>query len=415
MKKIAFTFAGRENMMSRQAVFMREAVDLGYVDEWHIWNFARKESDRAWLQREFGATQVLLTDSGSLDYIRFSAVDSPRQEIGVLAQNDAHLLFEMANGECVEIVLGAFSNTRSLLRKFANVASYRLHAEPVEVSNLALMPGQESIIALAWQDDAVSIHLNGEALFVVPGSANAGSDILVHTGYGSHGTWRNPSAEQKIKLIECGKSGFEGFGLAYEHYASNVYADNLFLKLDDDILYCDIEYLDDFFAEVARTRGGNIVSANVINNGVCAHYQAKHDYFPGLPLEFEYPTQGICGRLWESAEMCASLHDYFLDNLPQISDKALSGPRLIELPPLDRFSINFVGFKHVLFGYMRAAYLAAQPVMDDEHLMTRIVPKLFNVEKYVFAPLLVSHLSFWKQHETLDVEKVLARYEAPSH
>jgi hypothetical protein len=410
MKKIAFTFAGRENMMSRQAVFMRRAVDLGHVDEWHIWNFARKDADRAWLEREFGEARVVLTENDSLNYVRFSAFESSRREIGVFAQNDAHLLFQLTSGECVEIVLGAFSNTRSLLRQFDNVGSYRQHAEPVEVSDLALKPGVENVVALAQENGAVSIHLNGEKLFVVMGFARADSDLLIHTGYGSHGIWRDASVQRNIKLIECGKGGFEGFGLAYAHYASNLYADNLFLKLDDDILYCDIDMLDDFFAEIARTRGGNIVSANVINNGVCAHYQAKHGYFPGLPLEFEYPAQGICGSLWESAPMCASLHDYFVDHLPQIKDKALSGPRLFDLPQFDRFSINFVGFKHVLFAYMQAAYLAAQPSMDDEHLMTRVVPRLFNVEKSVFAPLLVSHLSFWKQHETLDVEKVLARY-----
>lgn len=410
MKKIAFTFAGRENMMSRQAVFMRQAVDLGYVDEWHIWNFARKDSDRAWLEREFGDARFVLTENDSLDYVRFSAFELSRREIGVVAQNDAHLLFQMTNGECIEIVFGAFSNTRTLLRKFDHVGSYGLHAEPVEVSNLALRPGVENVVVLEQEGDTVSIHLNGEPLFVVPGFARSDSDILVHTGYGSQGIWRDASVQQKIRLVECGKEGFDGFSLAYAHYASNLYADNLFLKLDDDIVYCDIEMLDDFFAEIARTRGGNIVSANVINNGVCAHYQAKHGYFPGLPLEFEYPLQGICGSLWESAPMCATLHDYFVDHLPQIKDKALSGPKLFELPPLDRFSINFVGFKHVLFVYMQAAYFAAQPSMDDEHLMTRVVPKLFNVEKSIFAPLLVSHLSFWKQHETLDVEKVLARY-----
>jgi hypothetical protein len=409
MKKIAFTFAGRKKVMARQVAFMRKAIALGHLDEWHVWNFARKDEDKAWLQSEFGTGTVLLTPSDSVDYVPLAAVRSEAASIRVTARNDAHLLVLMESGACLEIVLGAFSNSISLLRQFDDIQSYRLHAAPILSAGAGLRPGMDNLVELEVVDGVFRVLLNRDTLFELDHAAGAIREIQVHTGYGSEGQWRTGS-DGAVKLMECGKSGYEGFKFSYLHYARNDYADCLFLKLDDDIVYCDVDAIGDFFLELARLKGNDILSANVINNGVCAYYQGQNRYFPGLALEFDYPPEGLCGRLWESSAMCAALHGYFLDHIDQVKEKAAADRRMTKLPLYDRFSINFVGFKHGLFAYMAAAYLVDRSVVDDEHLMTRVVPGLFGVDKYVFNPLLVAHLSFYKQEETLASDPLVERY-----
>lgn len=413
MRKIAFTFAGRQKTMSKQVEFMRRALELGYVDEWHIWNFARNQNDKAWLREEFGSSSTLLTGGESLDYVPLSVASGNEPlEIRVVARNDAHLKLVMDSGACIEIVFGAFSNTLSLLRIFSNAESYQLHKAPVQTAAAALKWGKENLVRLDLNDGLLRIALNGVELFALGNAGHQIGELMVHTGYGSDGIWRAGARRSNIQLMECGKSGFEGFRFAYFHYAISHYADSLFLKLDDDIVYCDIDALGDFFDEVARSKGNDIISANVINNGVCAHYQGKNGYFPGLDLEFEYPREGTFGKLWESSQMCEGLHEYFLDNLERVKERAGDDRRVTVLPQFDRFSINFVGFRHGLFPYMMAAYLAEQSNVDDEYLMTRSVPRLFGVGKSVFNPLVVAHLSFFKQDETLDSGKLIDRYLA---
>ncbi len=69
MKKIVFTFAGREKTMTSQRKFMERAIERKQVDEWHIWDFARQPNDRAWLNSEFGDSKVLFSDATSTNYI----------------------------------------------------------------------------------------------------------------------------------------------------------------------------------------------------------------------------------------------------------------------------------------------------------------------------------------------------------
>lgn len=81
------------------------------------------------------------------------------------------------------------------------------------------------------------------------------------------------------------------------------------------------------------------------------------------------------------------------------------------LPEFDRFSINFIAFKHIILAYMVAGYSIYRNKKDDKEIMTQILPKIFGVKKYVFNKLLVSHLSFYKQEINLDIKPIVEAYK----
>ena len=57
-RTILVTFAGRRDRMELLARYADAAIQLGLIDEWHVWDFARNAEDRAWLRSLFPATQV---------------------------------------------------------------------------------------------------------------------------------------------------------------------------------------------------------------------------------------------------------------------------------------------------------------------------------------------------------------------
>jgi hypothetical protein len=61
---------------------------------------------------------------------------------------------------------------------------------------------------------------------------------------------------------------------------------------------------------------------------------------------------------------------------------------------------------------MMTYLFAMSKAKDDEHLMTALLPAAFGVRKYIFNRLVVSHLSFYKQEETLDSARLLEAYGA---
>jgi hypothetical protein len=50
MKRICIIFAGREDRMSILMEYLKKAIDKNYINEIHIWDHCRAESDREWLK-----------------------------------------------------------------------------------------------------------------------------------------------------------------------------------------------------------------------------------------------------------------------------------------------------------------------------------------------------------------------------
>jgi len=413
MKKIAFTFAGRKNRMLLQVDFMREALNTEAVDEWHIWDFARDDRDKKWLDDNFGNSRFILTDSRSTDYCSIGASDPLSTNLWIRARNDAHILLAMSGGGFYEIVLGAHKNSIHLVRYFANPEDYVLNASPVLTECGGLSWGVFNEVNFSFADGFISVCLNGINIFKIRNKSEFSrlDDILIHTGYGSDGLWSrtNPS-ESKIKLITSGMTGYQGFKSAYRNYSDTFYSDSTFLKLDDDIIFCDVDKLAEFTNFVESTSGSDIYSANVLNNGVCAYYQSQKQYFSDNCLIFDYPPDGTCGELWSSSVRCEELHSYFIKNKSYFLCRAHADTQLTELPLFDRFSINFIAFRQPVLVYMLAAYATLAGEHDDEHIMTKILPQMFGVRKFIFNSLVVSHLSFFKQEETLDWAGIVDSY-----
>jgi hypothetical protein len=405
MKRIAFTFAGRQRMMRNQAVFVRRMLDLGLLDEWHVWNFARDTRDEDWLQRSFSEQLMVYTLGRSDQYVPLRAESAASCRIAVRASNDAHLRFRLDSGETVEAVFGAEGNTKSLLRLSAASAS----PVPAAESTATLVLFDSNEIELGIADGNLVLSLNGQPAFSVATSATAVHALEVRTGAGASGQWIAGDPAARITLVNTGLKSQEGFRFAYAHYANARFHGACFVKLDDDIVYCDLERFASFVDDLERDDELKISSANVVNNGVCAHYQGRSGFFAAERFDFEYPKDGVGGTLWESAALCERLHRHFLGHRQEILAVAARQPALTELPRVDRYSINFVGFRYPVM-IMMTYLFAVSKVRDDEHLMTVLLPALFGVRKYVFNRLVVSHLSFYKQEETLDSTRLLEAY-----
>ena len=412
-KRIAFTFAGRQRYMESHARFMREAIRRRIIDEWHIWDFARNEGDALWLYREFGNRQWLVTGPDSSEYQQILSQPQTAAKIWISALHDAHIRISMQSGRIYEWVIGAFNNQRCILREFDSARDYVEHAAPKH-SWIGGLPRSEFLMCeIDTQDSMLALIHSG-----LPGLMHAEPigddfilDIAVRTGYGARGWWSLSSPKDSaISLITTGLSGYTGFREAYLAYSDQRFSDCHFLKLDDDIVFIDLDRLDDMLIFSSEKAPHDIVSANVINNGVCAYFQAGKGYFPALPVTFEYPPNGLCGTLWESAVKCASIHRYFGRHYPAIRHRASSDEIATLLPDPDRFSINFISFGHSLFLRLALAYISDPALVDDEAIITQSLPSLFGLRKYVYNALLVAHLSFYSQESGIDVEALIGMY-----
>lgn len=405
---ILVTFAGRQTRMEILTQYIRRALDQGIIDEWHIWDFTRSTDDHAWVTREFGparymGSKVPYQSAGTVSSsasFRTSARIRHDLHIAVIPNDRPH--------ECYEIVGGGWKNTHSVLRKISRdqMAHFDRSNEQTLWSKATpgiLSPGRPNEVVLSVDSAGAPIlRINDVTIGTWPEfDLSAGGTVQIRGGWG---------ADLELCDVDARTRRYIGnpneqlpYYQAYEYYAARFddFRDAVFLKCDDDIVYLDIDKLDGFIQFRRANPHYFVLSANVVNNGVCAYLQQAAGSIPTMVGEFECPPGGFGGSLWESAERAAKLHGYFLGE---------DGRTLALAQPVidwtERQSINFIAWLG------RDLLHMALPQGDDEHALTIGVPTFLGRPSAIYSDFTVSHLSFGPQERGWDPTPLIKAYEA---
>ncbi|MGV3548403.1 hypothetical protein [Rhizobium sp.] len=404
---ILITFAGRQKRMEILTQYVHAAMDAGIIDEWHVWDFTRSQEDHEWVNRTFGPVRFM---GDKVGYQANGAV-SPRQPLRMNAAitNDLHIaLVPNAPGDhFYELVIGGWGNSHSVLRKLpkSGLTDFdRNNVPPIwsRATPAILSPGTENQIVISIDaGGAPTLNVNNIALATWQDlDLTAGAQIMVRGGWG--GTLELGDVRARIQRFVGNPGEQMPYWQAYDYYARRMksFQDSIFLKCDDDIVYLDIDKLGDF-VEFRRTNPKYlVVSANVVNNGVCAWFQQQAGSIPASVGDFERPPGGFGGTLWLSADKATRLHDYFLST----KDKRLPLTEKV-VDWTERQSINFIAWLGRDLVHM------ALPKGDDEKALTVDLPELLDRPTAIYSDFMVSHLSFGPQEKGLAVERLISAYD----
>jgi hypothetical protein len=185
----------------------------------------------------------------------------------------------------------------------------------------------------------------------------------------------------------------------YDYYLKKDFGEAIFIKADDDIVYIDLEKLQDFITCRRSDPDTFLLSGNVVNNGVCAYFQQQHGVLPASFPELAYPPAGFCGSLWESPSLATRMHDHFLASPASFAYEGTT------VAP-DRLSINFISY----LGRDLDHFAGIRG--DDEQALSVTIPAALNRVSRIYNPLVVSHLSFYSQDPGMDTRALLEKYRA---
>jgi hypothetical protein len=405
---ILITFAGRQKRMEILTQYVHSAMDAGIIDEWHVWDFTRSQEDHEWVTREFGPVRYMGANAG---YQANGSV-SPKQPLRMSASitNDLHIAIvpNDDSGEFHELVIGGWGNSHSVMRKLPKTAltNFDRNNTPPTWSKATLgilSPGTANQVVLSVDSEGVpTLNVNNVQLARWPElDLTSGAQIMVRGGWG--GNLELGDVRSRIQRFVGNPGEHMPYWQAYDYYARRMksFEDSIFLKCDDDIVYLDIDKLGDF-VEFRRTNPKYlVVSANVVNNGVCAYFQQAAGSIPERVGHFERPPGGFGGSLWLSAEKATQLHDYFLGT----KDKRLPLPEKV-VDWTERQSINFIAWLG------RDPVHMALPKGDDEKALTVDLPEMLDRPTAIYSDFMVSHLSFGPQENGLNVDRLIAAYDA---
>jgi hypothetical protein len=168
------------------------------------------------------------------------------------------------------------------------------------------------------------------------------AQIVLHEQFYQGENTNLTCVKQVGRYCSCVKCRVGKWTEPYKYYASSVYKDFTFIKIDDDIVSFPYKQLQKYIYMIQKNPKF-IVSANVINNGVCAFYNNELK-----PIVVE---KRICEKIHSLTDwfyFCTNIdffkicHEFFLSREHEDTKPDL----LSQVPLQTKFSINTIGFMH---------------------------------------------------------------------
>lgn len=223
-----------------------------------------------------------------------------------------------------------------------------------------------------------------------------GERITVFNGTGRDG-FASPAPTNEPGAKQFGANEHNA---AYRRYSQKDYANHLFMKIDDDIVFLETARFGKFVEALDAHRGSCLI-ANIINNGACTPIT------PGIWEGFQKLNLPLLD-IHMSGKFADMVHNYFFDHTSEMLNQPLE-----LIPTEDWTSINAVGYDWQTLckvigtiGKPQPAYLAGRPMhgwglrFGDEGVfqtIPRIIVKGFTAAHLTFGPQnpTKAHLERW--------------------
>jgi hypothetical protein len=191
----------------------------------------------------------------------------------------------------------------------------------------------------------------------------------------------------------------------YRYYSVVKPYDGIIIKADDDIVYVNSTMVKPFAEYLWNHTEIFLLSASVINQGLCAHYQQNHGAIPKNVVDLPFADNGM-GALHDNATEALKLHRYFLQHREQF---------YISKPEYYRFTytinVNFIAIRGSEFYKtfeLIQEMLHEQKRYYDEGAITWEAIRKRKYTEGIYLPLVVAHATFGVQNSV--IQEVLAAY-----
>lgn len=410
LHSVACIFAGREKYMSILMPYLLKLQNEGKLTEINLWQFTNNDDDIKYLD---SISNIHKTSKNFTKYrtITPKIVDN-EFKLKIKAHNDAHILINNK----YEIVLGGWNNTKSVIRK--GIQGTRTLCE-TKNKNMMIDEKKYKEFNIKVRDNRLFV---GDALNT-PIDENEIKSIKIHSGYGSEGYWDYEETQNKnIKLFDTEKRvGFCNWYEAYKYYLD--YNFDLFLKIDDDIVYMDLNRYDEFIDYIVKNKDKNCVFPNMVNHAVSVFYNNKYGIMPGDIIGDRYANKNHPDEVYDyyiDGNIAKNVHKYFLDNISSFINNTIPAISLDN----HKESICMFGILKENYNKIFSSDLKNKPLQRANGQKFKTSTDKFDDEVYVYncknnvlyPRFVVSHYQFGPQMKNGLDESFLAQYKelAPS-
>lgn len=340
MKNIFSVYARTSNILLL-ITYLKCALGLKMIDEVHIWNYTSSIQDEKYLQSICNVQRTTSISNGKYIQAHMEILNN-HITFDVISQSDVHIKF-LYNDNEYELVLGAYSNTRSILRinRTDICIIYKSNiVNPLEKTKVD--------IYMEHADQQMHVKINNKLFMCLDIDvlcSGSISDIYVKTGFGSVGYFYYKSIDHSdfYFMDTCDKKTYNDM---YCHYSIEEHADDIIITCDNSISFIDLCKLPSFIEYARLNTIYPLVFPSIINNCIVSYYmQNKYDLIEENVISIDYPE---CGYIIDSGPTADIIHDYFLKNYSSFLNYDYGGE---VIPIYTEFDLQFFAYKGVNWEY----------------------------------------------------------------
>lgn len=378
---VALIFAGREEYLTILMKYLNKLMNKGMLDEIHFWQFTNNKDDVKYLE----SISNIHKTSPNFDEYRaiFPLIVNNSFRLGVKAAHDAHVLINNK----YEIAIGGWSNTKSVMRKSIQG---KIEVEIVEKEEFILDPSMFKKFVVKLENNTLSVN----KLMNMRVDDNNITSVSIQTGHDSEGYWNYEETKNKnVKLFDTNKRiGPWNWGESYDYYLH--YDFDILLKIDDDIVYMDLDRYKEFISFIRKNPKRICVFPNLINHAVSLYYNNRNNLIPNAILKERYIGKKSAIEVYDlytDGSQAAKIHEFFLNNITVFTKNNIAPINLDE----HRESICMFGIQKKNYNELFNMNLY-QKGFDDEIYLYRkkgnVLYPRFVACHYQFGPQMKSGL-----------------------
>mmetsp|Transcript_4582 Transcript_4582/g.6607 ORF Transcript_4582/g.6607 Transcript_4582/m.6607 type:complete len:418 (-) Transcript_4582:172-1425(-) len=212
---------------------------------------------------------------------------------------------------------------------------------------------------------------------------------------------KNHTFQDAIKHDNKGRAVFywpgrRGYSEYYKYYTDNPY-DGVIIKADDDTVFVNSTMVPSYASYLWNHKEIFLLSASVVNQGLCAHYQQKHNAIPESYEIFPFANNGM-GDLQTNATQAFRLHSYFLSSEENRKRFFIRDPAFYEFK--FTINVNFVAIRGedmYITWDMILKKLKLEKRYYDEGAITWDAIRFAGMRMGIYMPMVVAHATYSHQ------------------
>ena len=399
-KIIAVIFAGRKKYLEILMIYLNYLYKKNKIHEIHFWQYTKNREDIKYLK---SISNIHKTSSDFIEYREiFPEIFKNYFIIGIMSSkggaylllNNKYEIFFNINNTLIKNI----NTNETKIGEGIKIPNYKYLYYKIEINNFTLLIKNEN-----------------KLIFKHKIEDNNFFSIKIHSEKSSEIFWDyNEIKNKNIKLFDTEyRSPKINWYETYKFYLT--YEFEILLKIDDDILYIDINRFDEYINFIRTNKNINITIPNLINHAVSFFYNYKFGLIPKNIIKKKYLGKSSSldfFSYYKDGTQAVLLHKYFLKKTLKFINNNIN-------------PINLTGQKPsiCMFGILKENYIKVYnsdiigKIFKNRNKNNQIInfnDEVYTYElnnNYIYPKFICVHYQFGPQMKRGLTEKLIKKYK----